>query len=85
MEINGRLINQQPAYDGLDNSEVLLQHGNDPQSEKLIQRSIGLYGIVAGKYLDNPILNSMVYDVDLPDGTAREYVVNVIEEKCLPI
>ena len=44
LETNGRLINQQSAYEWTINSEVILLHGNDLQYTKLIQISIGPYG-----------------------------------------
>ena len=83
MNTNGRFINQQPAYDWLINSEFLLQHENDLQDTKVIQRSIGQDGTVAGEYYGNPMLNYMVYEADLPDVTIREYDINFISENML--
>ena len=48
-----------------------------------LQQSIGPNGIIAGEYNDNPILNSIIYDVEFPDGTIKEYSVNVIAENML--
>jgi hypothetical protein len=36
-----------------------------------------------GKYDENPMLNSIVYDVEFPDGQVREYSANVIAENML--
>mgnify|MGYP001272535206 CR=1 FL=1 len=36
-----------------------------------------------GKYDDNPSLNSIIYDVEFPDGTVKEYSANVIAENML--
>ena len=69
---NYRFIHKQPAYDWIINIEVLIQHENDLQDTKVIQRSIILDGTVAVEYDDNPILNSMVYNADLPYGAIRE-------------
>ena len=33
-----------------------------------------------GKNSDNPILNTLMYDVELPDGTIRLYTANVIAD-----
>ena len=74
------MSNQQPAYDQINNSEALLQHYNDLQASKVIQISINTDGKVAEEYDENPMFNSMVYDVELPYGTIREYSVNFIAE-----
>jgi hypothetical protein len=79
----GRLLNQQPAYDRLLHSEVLLQHDNKMLTAKVKQRSIGPDGVIAGEYNDNPILNTIVYDVEFPDGTIKEYAANLIAENML--
>ena len=50
---------------------------------KVIQRSLGRDGFILGTYDDNPSLNSIVYDVEFPDGTIREYAANVIAENML--
>ena len=36
-----------------------------------------------GFYHKNPILNTLVYDVEFPDGEVKEYSVNVIAENLL--
>ena len=36
-----------------------------------------------GAYAPNPILNSIVYDVEFPDGQVKEYAANVIAENML--
>ena len=35
---------------------------------------------MSGTYHDNPILNTMIYDVEFPDGEVREYSANIIAE-----
>ena len=71
------------AYDKIINAEVLLQHGDSVQYAKVLQRSLGPDGITVGKYDDNPGLNSIIYDVEFPDGTVKEYSANVIAENML--
>ena len=44
------------------------------------RRSIGPDGKLAGKYDNNPMLNSLVYEVEFPDGAMREYAANSISE-----
>jgi hypothetical protein len=49
----------------------------------LLQRSIGPDGLIAGQYDDNPSLNTIVYDLEFPDGTVKEYSANIIAENML--
>ena len=79
----GKLLCQKPAYDKIINAEVLLQNGDEVQNAKVVQRSIGPDGVSVGKYNDNPHWNSVVYDVEFPDGTIKEYSANVIAENML--
>ena len=79
----GRLINQQPVYDRIINTEVQLQLGDSVAVGTVKQRSIGPDGHSVGSYHDNPILNSVVYDVEFPDGQVKEYAANVIAENML--
>ena len=83
VDIDGKLLCQQPAYDKIINAEVLLQQGDEVQSAKVLQRPIGPNGTIVGKYDDNPALNSMVYDVEFPDGAVKEYSANIIAENML--
>ena len=83
VDANGRLLNQQPAYDKIINSEVQLQLGDDMVTGKVSRRALGPDGKVAGSYDDNPVLNSIVYEVEFPDGQVKEYAANVIAENML--
>ena len=53
------------------------------QTAKVIQRSLGADGVIVGTYDDKPALNSIVCDVEFPDGNIREYAANVIAENML--
>ena len=57
--------------------------GDKLQRAEVIQRSLGTDCVSVGTYDDNLSLNSIVYDVELPDGTIREYAANVITENML--
>ena len=46
VDSNGKLINQQPAYDQIINAEVQLQLGEEMVAGKVIQRTIGPDGQV---------------------------------------
>jgi hypothetical protein len=83
VDANGKLLNQQPAYDKILNSEVSLQLGESMTVGKVTKRAIGPDGTVAGTYDENPCLNTMIYEVEFPDGQLKEYAANVIAENML--
>ena len=83
VDSTGKLINQQPAYDQIINAEVQLQLGEEMVTGKVTQRTIGPDGQVKGTYDNNPYLNSIIYDVEFPDGKVKEYAANIIAENML--
>ena len=54
--------------------------GGEVLAAKVIRRTLDENGKVMGKHSDNPILNTLMYDVEFPDGTIRPYAVNVIAD-----
>ena len=50
---------------------------------KVKRRAIGPDGVTAGTYNDNPIMNTVVYEVEFPDGQVKEYAANVIADNIL--
>ena len=76
-------MNQLPAYDRLLNTEILVQAEEGQVSGKVTEWVFGLDGKVAGKYDDNPYLNSIMYEVELADGRIKEYGANIIAENML--
>ena len=50
---------------------------------RVIGRLVDPEGCTVGTYNDNPILNTLVYDVSFPDGEVKEYSANVIAENML--
>ena len=83
VDCTGKLINQQPAYDQIINAEVQLQLREEMVNGKVIQRTIGHDGQVKGTYDNNPFLNSIICDVEFPDGQVKEYAANIIAENML--
>ena len=83
VDANGRLLEQQPMYDRIINAEVQLQLGEDVSLGKVVRRALGPDGVTTGSYADNPMLNSIVYEVEFPDGQTREYAANTIAENML--
>ena len=67
VDSTGRLLNQKPLYDRLINAEVELQSGELIQTGKVIGRSVNYEGATDGSYDDNPMLNSLLHDVEFPD------------------
>ena len=48
---------------------------------KVARRILDAYGKLAGNYSENPMLNTLMYDVDLPDSSTKPYAANMIAEK----
>ena len=83
VDSQGALMNQLPAYDRLLNAEIMVQAEEGQVSGKVIKQVFSPDGKVAGKYDDNPYLNSIMYEVELADGRIKEYGVNIITENML--
>ena len=83
VDSTGKLINQQPAYDQIINAKVQLLLGEEMVTGKVTQRTIGPDRKVTGTYDNNPYLNSIMYDVEFPDGQVKEYAPNIIAENML--
>ena len=83
IDIKGRLLNQQPAYDRLINTEVQMQIRDGIQTGKVVQRSVDPEGHLIGQHDDNSMLNSLLYEVEFTDGSVREYLANVIAQNML--
>ena len=81
--MTGKLLNQHPAYDRIINTEVALQLEEVVTTGKVTRRALGLDGQVAGTYDDNPFLNTIIYEVEFPDGQVKDYAANVIAENML--
>eukprot|EP00957_Ditylum_brightwellii_P108176 8253365-Ditylum_brightwellii.AAC.1 len=63
-----RLLNTMTAYDLLLNAEVSLQLGDKVRVGKVTQHAIRPNGTVTGMYDNNPMMNTMIYNVEFPDG-----------------
>ena len=81
--MTGKLLNQHPAYDRIINTEVALQLEEVVTTGKVTRRTLGPDGQVAGTYDDNPFLNTIIYEVEFPDGQVKDYAANVIAENML--
>ena len=79
----GNRINQQSVADLLINADILLPRGEAVQMAKVLCRSIDADGNIVRTFDDNPNLNTLVYDVEFPDGAVKQYAANVIAENVL--
>ena len=83
VDSTGRLINQQPLHDVLLHSELYVQHGDEYVVGKVARRALNPDGKVVGSYDPDPFLNSIIYEVELPDGSIKEVGANIIAENIL--
>ena len=80
VDADGTAVFEKPITDHWLNAELRLPQGENVKSAKVIGRSKDADGNVIGTYDNNPLLNTMLYDVEFPDGEIREYAANVIAE-----
>ena len=76
-------VDANPEHDRIANAEAQLQLGNELSKGVVKRWAVGPEGKVVGSYDDNPILNSMVYEVEFPDGQVKECAANIITENVL--
>ena len=76
----GKPVCEQPLYDRLIHAEVTLPQGENQMNAKVIGRAKDDEGKMVGHFHDNPLLNSIVYDVEFPDGAVKQYAANIIAE-----
>ena len=82
-DADGNSLTELSAADILINAEVLLPQGEEMRLAKVIKRSLNPDGKVTGNYNDIPVLNTMLYDVQFPDGSIKPYSANLIAENIL--
>ena len=65
------------------NYEVILHQGEDVRRTKVIRRNVEPDSEVIGDYKNTLMLNTILYDVQFPDGAIKPYSENLIAEKIL--
>ena len=50
---------------------------------KVLRKSVDENGKVIGAHNKNTLLNTLVYDVEFPDGDVKKYAANLISENVL--
>ena len=83
VDATGRQLNANPAYDVLLNAEVFLQRDDVAARGRVTRQAVGPDGEQRGRYDENPILNSIVYEVEFDDGVVQEYAANIIAQSIL--
>ena len=77
---DGTAVFEKPITDQWIHAELNLPQGELLRNAKVVGRSKDGDGNVIGSYDPNPFLNTMIYDVQFPDGEIKEYAANVIAE-----
>ena len=67
----------------LMNDEVILPQGDDVRLAKVIRSNVYFNGKVLGDYNDIPMLNTILYNIQFPDGAINPYSTNLIVENIL--
>ena len=80
IDISGKVLNQQPAYDKLIEAQVQLPQRGEMKRATVKGRSVTSEGETTGTFDDNPYLNSIVYDVEFPDREVKQYSAYLLAE-----
>ena len=78
VDTTGKPIRQQSFADTMVVDEVLLPHEEINALAKVAWQSVDDNGKVIGSFNKNPLLNTLLYDCELTDGTIKEYAANII-------
>ena len=71
---------EKPITDNIIHVDVNLPQGDKIQGDKVIGHTKDPNGDTFVKYLDNPLFNSVLYDVEFPDGEIKEYRAHIIAD-----
>ena len=74
----GKCVFQTPFTYLPIHSKVMPPHGEELHSVKVKGQTKDLIGNLIRTYNKNTLLNSMLYDVELPDGAVKKYYANII-------
>ena len=59
---------------------MYLPQGESMQVSKFSQIILGEDGKLVGTYPENTMLNTLMYDVEFPDGATKPYAANIIAD-----
>ena len=77
---NGTAVFEHPIMYHWIHDELNLPEGGETKKVNIVGQSKYNNGNIIDKYDRNPMLNTMVYDVEFPDGTICKYRANVIAD-----
>ena len=80
LSLPGHSALESPISDRLIHAELYLPQGEHMASAKVVGRAKDGDGLPIGTYDDDPMQNSMVYNVEFPDGEVKEYSANIIAQ-----
>jgi len=83
VDSTGKMLDQQLACDAAINAKAQPQLGEEFAVGRVKQCAVGPDGKLAGTCDENPVLNSIVCEVEFPDGEVRECSANIIAENML--
>ena len=66
--------------DAFVNMEVLMSQGGEERVARVVGRAVDENGELIGQHNDNPVLNTLLYEVEFPDGQCQTYAANLIAE-----
>jgi hypothetical protein len=85
---SGETLGEQSLTDTLIGVEILLPRSGEKGAEskalcKVLRRSVSNDGSTTGIYDENPALNTMIYDIQFPDGMIEQYGANIIAQNVM--
>ena len=80
IDADGTTAFEKPVTDALIHAELVLPHGEKMSNAKVKGRAKDTNGDEVGTFDPNPLLNSVLYDVEFSDGDIRQYSANIIAE-----
>ena len=80
VDANGKPILEHSLTYSLIFAEVLLPQGEEKQLAKVLRRSVDWDGKTIGQHHKNPLLNTLVYDIEFPNGNVKKYSAHIIAE-----
>jgi hypothetical protein len=87
VDAKGRVLNQEPVWDKMLIAEIAINRetpGAMVHSKGIVKRrAVTPSDNTTGTYDSNPLLNTLVYEVEFEDGDIVEYSANVIAENIL--
>ena len=83
VDVNRILIDKQSKYNNMLNAEVELRLDEKVVAGRVKQQLLVPEVKIVGRYDDNHMMNSMIYEVDFPDGKLKDYVENFIPKNML--